>query len=187
MDSEHSPPRKVPVYFPTSLPQSPRVGRNVSPRGFEPLRIKPQVGLHVADLWSERQQKELRQVMRKQQAQMEKERQVRLLHSLAASRKRLAQAYFEAKSVSPPTTLSPRRQLIEPIKKSGRLQRLNYLITDCDLALKSSKPLAGSPLHSPKHSQILSELVSESVLSLKLSGRKHFAPSGKPWQPLITD
>lgn len=186
MDSEHSPPRKVPVYFPSSLPQSPRgTGRRFSPRGFESPRIKPQVGLHVADLWSQRQQQELRKVMRQQYAQMEKERQVRLLHSLASSRKRLAQAYFEAKSASPPAPLS-RRPLIEPRKESGRLQRLNYLITDCDLALKSSKP-AGSPMHSPNHSQILSNLVSESVLSLKLSGRKHFAPRGKPWHPLITD
>lgn len=185
MDSDTSPPRKIPVFFPSSQPQSPR--RNISPRGFESFRSRPQAGLHVADLWSQKQQYELRKVMRQRQAKQEKE--IRLLSTLAASKKRLAQAYFEAKttSPSPKAAFSPRNRLIEPIRKSGRLRRLDYLITDCDIALKSSKPLVGSPHHSPNSSQLLSDLVSESMLSLKLSGRKNFAPRGKPWQPIITD
>ena len=173
-------PRKVPVFFPS--PQKSKSSRDLNKSEKDLLTSKPQFGLHVADLWSQRQQLEFRKVMRAQHVQLVKEQQARLMRSLATSRKRPTQQQYL--SLSPVASPTRRPEFPPSLKQLGKRQQLDYLITDCDSALRSFRRME-SPHHSPTSSRLLSDLMSESAISLKLVGKKHYTRRNKPWHLII--
>ena len=141
------------------------------------------LGFHVSDLWSQRQQQEFLKTLKLERAQLAREREASFINFLVATKKKPAPAEpeFRPESVQDTQALSKylaaneltRCQTSLPALKSAP-HRLDDLIGQCNSTLASFK--GHKKLASTARARMSEDVLRDSAKSLKLGG-KRFANS----------